>query len=145
MGHTKEIYPVIKEQRGNLRCCQLSFLCPAGYQPKQLTKLVHYKKQGIIPIHLQKISHKIQREILKFTGRHWQWLQQASRLHIHVLGTLANCTPSNKALYIQSQIGPPNPSQKCLYSFTYTKMSCVARIMKFLHQHLMQTPRPRNH
>ena len=98
-----------------------------------------------MPIHLWQISHKIQRTILKFTGRYWQRLQQTSRSHIHVLGTLAYCTPNDKALNIQCQIGPPNPSQQCLRSFTYTKMSCVARIMEFLHQQLSQTCRPRNH
>ena len=57
---------------------------------------------------------------------------------------LAICTPSNKEINIQSQIRPPNPSPQCLHSSTYTKMSCVARIMKLLHQQLMQNPRLQN-
>ena len=132
--YTKELNPIIENQLRNLRCCQLAFLCPAGYQPVQLAKLVNYNHQRIVTINLRQISHEINGTCVKFAIRNRRQLQQTSRTHIHVFGALAHLTASDKMLYVHSQIWPPNTSKQCRRCFSNTQMSCVVCIVQLFQQ-----------
>ena len=57
---------------------------------------------------------------------------------VDVLDLLTDLATRNKMLYIDRQLRPPDTRLQCRDCLTYTKMTMICRIVKFLQQKLMK-------
>lgn len=111
---------------------------PSRYQSHKFAELIHTNQKSIMPINFRQVRNKIHRPLFKFSSGNRQRLQQASRLQVHVLGPLANCTTTHKTFNRLMQLRPPYSLLERFNRFTHSQVSRVSGVVQFSQKQLAQ-------